>query len=62
MAAGEQNKRLKITYVYGLRPGWIALCALAGVAFVISLFVEGLLLDRVLNMEQEFTEEKSDEK
>ncbi|KAL1651229.1 hypothetical protein SLS58_000568 [Diplodia intermedia] len=63
MADGSPAKaQLKVAYVFGLRRVWIVMCALAAVAGVVSMFVEGLPLDQALATEQGFRgEEKLDD-
>ena len=63
MENGPAKQALKEAYVDANKMIWIVICALAGVAFLVSLLTEDLSLDRVLETEQQFQDKrkKSDE-
>ena len=56
--AGQDKHDLQLAYVQSLRTIMIVLCALSGVALVISFFIKSYDLNRALETDQGFKEEK----
>jgi hypothetical protein len=54
MPSGLAKDQLKLAYVDSLKYVWIFCCALAGVAFIASLWTKALPLDREHETEQGF--------
>lgn len=57
---GEDKLILRTTYTDSLRVIYIVMCALAGVAFLLSLFIKHYDLNRALETEQGFMYEKKE--
>ena len=51
---GEMKIKLMEAYADSLKVIWVAMCGLSGVAMVLSVWTEGLDLDRPLETEQGF--------
>lgn len=59
MAADDPDRLALVqSYADALKVVWVVMCALAGVAMVVSAWTEGLELDRALEGEQGFLRER----
>ena len=54
-----EKDQLREAYTWALKYVWIVICVLAGIALISSLWIEGLPLDRALETEQAFRDNKT---